>query len=273
MAMEILQILDTIKLPFEIPLLKHPIAVHFAIAVPIIALLLEVVNLFIRRRCVGVISSLLLLLATGIYLAAFFTGKVDGKEAYALLSEAGKAELKEHKELGMYLVYGIGGVFLLKLIIAGFKSGLAKLFFVLVLAAFVGFSIKQGKDGGELVYEYGANVKAVSALDDKIMELEEQLEECKTPKAVTKTQEEAAQPQESTKQETPQASSSLEAQESSQNIEEKAKAALEEIKGESHQEETAQETTQETSQETTQSAATEENLSTEANASNEQPTH
>ncbi|MRI58579.1 MAG: hypothetical protein C6H99_03620 [Epsilonproteobacteria bacterium] len=262
--MEILQILDAIKLPIEIPLLKHPVAVHFAIVLPIVALLLEIVNLFVKRRCVGVISSLLLLLATVAYLAAFFTGKVDGKEAYAMLSAAGKEELKEHKELGIYLVYAIGAIFLLKLIVAGFKSGLAKLFFTLVLATFVGFAIKQGKDGGELVYEYGANVKAVSELDDKIMELEEQLEECQgkaTTPAATKSQqtpavsspasqseEESQKSQNKSPQEEPapkaqeapattpaseSKETSNEAEASSETtIEQKAKAALEEIKGE-----------------------------------------
>ncbi|NPA03728.1 MAG: hypothetical protein GXO61_02595 [Epsilonproteobacteria bacterium] len=173
------EILDSLKLPFEIPPLLHSPVVHFAIVLPLLALVLEIVNLFLRRRCIGVISSLLLLLSVVVYLGAFFTGKVDGSEAYALLNNDGKALLKSHKTLGIYLVYGIMGIFFLKLLTAALNNTLARLFFVLALAGFSGFALKQGKDGGELVFKYGANVKAVSVLDDKVMELEEKLEECK----------------------------------------------------------------------------------------------
>ena len=178
--MELVQLLDSIKLPFELPLLLHPPIVHFAIAIPIVVLLLEFSNLFVKRKCVGVISSLLLLLATLIYFAAFFAGKTDGSEAYSLLSSDGQKELKAHKLLGIYLVYGISALFLIKLIFAAINNRIAKIFFVILLAVFVGFTLKQGKDGGELVYEYGANVKAVSTMDDKIMELEDKLDSCKS---------------------------------------------------------------------------------------------
>ncbi|BCD60552.1 MULTISPECIES: DUF2231 domain-containing protein [unclassified Nitratiruptor] len=174
------ELLNSIKLPFEIPLLLHPPIVHFAIAIPVIVLLLEIANLIVKRKCVGVISSLLLLLATLIYFAAFFTGKTDGSEAYALLSHDGQAELKEHKLLGLYLVYGISLLFILKLIIAAINNKIAKIVFTLLVAIFVGFALKQGKDGGELVYKYGANVQAVSTMDDKIMELEDELDSCKS---------------------------------------------------------------------------------------------
>ncbi|BCD67764.1 DUF2231 domain-containing protein [Nitratiruptor sp. YY09-18] len=175
----LVQLLDAIKLPFALPIHLHPPIVHFAIALPVIALLLEISNIFLKRRCIGVISSLLLLLALFIYFAAFLTGKTDGKEAFSLLSEQGQAELKEHKLLGIYLVYGIGLVFILKLIISAINKMAAKIFFVVMLALFVGFVLKQGKDGGELVYTYGANVKAVSDMDDKIMDLEDEIYSCK----------------------------------------------------------------------------------------------
>ncbi len=179
-TMDLIGLIDSIKLPVEIPLLLHPVTVHFAIAIPVIVMLLEIVNLFTKRKCVGVISTLLLLLATGVYFAAVMTGKADGSETAALLSAEGKAELNEHKMLGIYLLYGMGALFVLRLIIAAFEGILAKLFFIIVLAIFLGFMFRQGKDGGELVYTYGANVKAVSTMDDKVMKLEEELESCKT---------------------------------------------------------------------------------------------
>jgi len=278
---QLVQLLDGIKLPFELPLLLHGPVVHFAIAIPVIALLLEVSNLAIKRRCVGVISGLLITLAGIVYLAAFFTGKTDGSEAYSLLSSEGKEELKEHKMLGIYLVYGIWVVLLLKLIFMAIQRFWAKALFTLILAGFVAASFIQGKHGGELVYEYGANVKAVSALDDKIMELEDELdtlkEKCK--EAPAKVEAPAPQPQESTpakeeSKEEPQAKAEEKAQteeaqpaaheesnvtEAPSAIEQKAKEALEQLK--SKHEEVKSEVEEATSAE----AASQE--SDEANAS------
>ncbi len=176
---QLVQLLDSIKLPLELPLLLHGPVVHFAIAIPVIALLLEISNLVIKRRCVGVISGLLITLAGIVYLAAFFTGKTDGSEAYSLLSNEGKEELKEHKLLGIYLVYGIWAILVLKFIFMAIQKFWAKALFTLILAGFVATSFVQGKHGGELVYKYGANVKAVSELDDKIMELEDEIDTLK----------------------------------------------------------------------------------------------
>ena len=255
---ELIALLDGIKLPVEIPLLLHPAVVHFAIALPVVALLLEVSNIFIKRKCVGVISSMLLFLAAIVYIAAFFTGKTDGSEAYSLLSSEGKEELKEHKILGIYLVYGIGAIFVLKLIFAAISSRVAKLIFTILLAVFVGFALKQGKDGGELVYKYGANVKALSSMDDKVMELEDALDSCKeklkkhqntpaqqpqtnqsneaTPNTSTQSTEQTASSSTETKESSSTTSQAVESNESQEitiptTIQEKAKAALEQIKG------------------------------------------
>ena len=249
--MGLVQLLDSIKLPFELPLLLHPPIVHFAIAIPIVILLLEISNLFVKKKCVGVISTLLLLLVTLVYFAAFFAGKTDGSEAYSLLSSDGQKELKAHKLLGIYLVYGISLLFLIKLIIAAINNRIAKIIFVVLLAVFVGFALKQGKDGGELVYEYGANVKAVSAMDDKIMDLEDELDSCKNDlekakqeaskaKETPKTEETAPQPtatpapspeQPQLNETTEQPSQSANETTNTQNtIEEKAKEVLEQLK-------------------------------------------
>jgi len=177
--MDFLTILDQVKLPFALPHLLHPPIVHFAVAIPVIILLIEIVNLFIKKRCLNVTSFFLVTLALFIFAAAFFTGKVDGKAAYSLLSDAGQSELKEHKLLGMYLVYGIAALFIIKVITMAMSSTLARAFFVVLLALFIGFTFKQGKDGGELVYSYGANVKIVKAMDDKIFEFEDKLDSTK----------------------------------------------------------------------------------------------
>ncbi len=181
-----------ITLPIELPLLVHPITVHFAIVLPIVILLLELSNLVFKRRALSVTSLLFMLLVVLVYFAAFFTGKVDGSEAGPLLSAAGKEELQEHKLIGTYLVYATILLVAVKSFSMLIARGWAKGLFFLVLVLFIAASLKQGKDGGELVYEYGANNAMVSThedtiddLNDKIEELEEQLEQSKAVSGAT----------------------------------------------------------------------------------------
>lgn len=256
---QLIDLLNSIKLPIEIPLLLHSPVVHFAIAIPVIALLLEITNIFIKRRCVGVISSLLLLLAVIVYFAAFFTGKTDGSEAKSLLSADGKEELEAHKLLGTYLVLGVSVLFILKLIFAAMSSRAAKIIFTLILAAFVGFALKQGKDGGELVFKYGANVQAVSAMDDKIMELEEELDSCKNELETCKTkkQEPTVVTPQATQSSAPQTSSSSEeaaSSEASQESEEEVEVSVSSITT------TSQESSQEVSSSSNSEATIQEEV-------------
>ena len=166
-----------LKIPFEIPLLLHPSVVHFAIAIPIIVLILELSNLYFKRRALNVISLSFLILTAVIFFGLFLTGKADGSEAFPLLSEAGQAELKEHKLLGIYMVYASLTLFIFKTIAMLVMNKWAKIVYFLVLIVFIGLSLKQGKDGGELVYEYGANVKVVQEYEEKIEEFEEKIGE------------------------------------------------------------------------------------------------
>jgi len=98
-----------VKLPFDVPLLVHPIFVHFVVAIPIIVLLIELINLKAKRPAVSVTSLFLLTLAVIVYAGAFFTGKADGSHAFSLLTPEAKDELKFHKLLGTYLVYAVRG--------------------------------------------------------------------------------------------------------------------------------------------------------------------
>ncbi|WP_201352671.1 DUF2231 domain-containing protein [Hydrogenimonas urashimensis] len=171
-----------IKLPFEVPLLVHPIFVHFAIAIPVIVFLLEIANIKARNRAVSVTSLFLMTLALLVYAGAFFAGKADGSNAFALLAPEVQEELKFHKLLGTYLVYAIGVLFVLKLLAMLVKKPWARDFFLAMLLIFIGVLFKQGKDGGELVYKYGVNVEAVNQLQDKVDEMEYEIEDLKKAK-------------------------------------------------------------------------------------------
>jgi len=195
--------LPQIDLPFDIPVLMHPPIDHFLIALPVIILLLELVNLIVKKRAIGVTSFFLLLLTVIAAVAAYFTGSVDGKEAFPLLSEAAQGELKAHKLLGTYLMFASVIVLVFKLFSSMIQRGLMKALYLLVLILFVVGILKQGKDGGELVYEYGVNVQKVQELDSELDDLKEELEDLEeeskkavpAAKAVEEVKEKAAEVQ------------------------------------------------------------------------------
>ncbi len=174
----------------QVPAIVHPPLVHFAIVLPIMIVLLELVNIIVKSgetpeepkgRGVSTLSFLLILAMVVIFVAAFVSGSVDGKAAWDGLGAEGQAELKEHKLIGTYLVYGSIALLVFKLIsFAGAKS---RVLFLLLAVAFAAGTLKQGKDGGELVYKYGANVAKVKALDDKVFDLKDKLEDCKGSEA------------------------------------------------------------------------------------------
>jgi len=168
--------LPKIDLPFDIPVLLHPAVDHFAIALPVIILLLEFYNLFAKKKSIGGFSFILLVMTVVIFALAYLTGSVDGKEASDLLSPSGQEELKAHKLLGTYLLYGSAILLTFKLL-AMTGKGYFKFLFFLVMIAFVAITFKQGKDGGELVYEYGANIEKVKDLNDDLSDVKEALEE------------------------------------------------------------------------------------------------
>ena len=177
--------LPKIDLPFDIPVLIHPSVDHFAISLPVVILLLEFYNLFAKRKSIGVFSFILLILTIVIFAAAYFTGVVDGKEAYDLLPQEGQAVLKEHKLLGTYLLLGSVLLLFLKLLAMTGKKLLKVLFFI-GLIGFILVSFEQGEEGGKLVYKYGANVERVKNIDDKLFDTQEALEELQEKKVSTK---------------------------------------------------------------------------------------
>ena len=171
-------VLPKIALPFDIPVLLHPLTVHFLIAIPVVILLLELMNLVMKKKAVGGVSFFLIILTVLAAVGAYFTGLADGKEAFPTLTEAAKTALSEHKLLGTYLLLGSAAILLLKLL-AMTGNKFLKALYILALIAFVIVMFKQGKEGGDLVYNHGLNVQQVKTLDDKIFDLEEALEEAK----------------------------------------------------------------------------------------------
>ena len=175
-----------IPIPLQIPEVIHPAIVHFVIAIPIVILLLELYNLGVKRRSISVFSLSLLLIVAVAMFVAYLTGSVDGKAAWDALGAEGQSELKEHKLLGIYLVYASLGLVLFKLLFMAIGKTFGRILFILILGGFIAVTLNQGKEGGELVYKYGANNEAVadvkSDLEDAIEErdeLQEKMDEMK----------------------------------------------------------------------------------------------
>lgn len=154
--------LPEIPLPFEIPELLHPAIVHFIIAIPVVILLLELYNLVVKRGSLSWFSLLLLIIVAVAMFGAYLTGSVDGKATWDVLSTDGKADLKAHKLLGIYLVYGSLALIVFKLLFMAMRKTIGGILFILILGGFIAVTFYQGKEGGELVYKYGANNEAIA---------------------------------------------------------------------------------------------------------------
>ncbi|WP_200763754.1 DUF2231 domain-containing protein [Nitrosophilus alvini] len=137
----------------------HPPIVHFAVVLPIVALVFELLALVKKNKIYSDISTVTLIVTVFFVVAAFITGKAAGSEAYILLSKEGQEELLEHKALGTYLMIASIFMVILKIAVSKMNRKALNILFIAFLFVYVGATLKQGKDGGELVYEYAANVE------------------------------------------------------------------------------------------------------------------
>lgn len=188
-------------LGFDIPILAHPPVVHFAIVLPIFILLLEIINLFMKRRALTVTTFIFFIILMVVYFAAFATGKTDGSEAYDMLTQAGQADLKEHKLIGTYLMLATAVLFFLKLFSMALRTWWMKLLYLLALIGFVAAVFYQGKEGGELVYKHGANNEMVLELSNQIDDLKDELEELKEESGASEADEESTSEEKATESE------------------------------------------------------------------------
>ncbi len=145
-------------LPFTIPEMMHPAIVHFAVALPVVILLLEIINLAARRKSIGAISFVLLVLMAVVYLGAYLTGSIDANKAKDLISPDTKTLLDAHKNGGIWLVYGTALILLLKLISAGVKKFPARIVFLAALGVFFWGTTGVVQKGCALTYKHGVNV-------------------------------------------------------------------------------------------------------------------
>lgn len=171
--------LPAITVPFAtsdlFPLLLHPVVVHFAVVLPLVILILELVNLITKRKALSITVYLLFALLVAVFLAAYATGLTDGKEAGPFLSSEGADELKSHSTLGTYLVYLSLLPLVLKVLSLFVKKGWSRALYSAGLLLFTVLTFWQAEKGGELVFTYGANVSSQQVAEERILQFEKAL--------------------------------------------------------------------------------------------------
>ena len=168
-----------VQFPDVIPLLLHPVAVHFAVVLPLIILILELINLITKRKALSITVYILFVLLIAVFAAAYATGLTDGKEAGPFLSDEGMTALKSHKLLGTYLVYLTLLPLLLKVLSLFVKKGWSRTLYSSGLVLMIALTFFQAKKGGELVYSYGANVSSQQTLQERVEELNDTIDTLK----------------------------------------------------------------------------------------------
>lgn len=140
-------------------MMLHPATVHFAIVLPVVASVFGIVYLLTKTEGMSKISTRATVFAAIAMIGVWYTGNQAGPKIFAFLSDAGKHELLEHKELGLYLAIAMAIIALLKIV--GCKTKMFKLeaLAILLLLGTTTTTFLQGKHGGEIVYNYGMPFK------------------------------------------------------------------------------------------------------------------
>lgn len=137
----------------------HPATAHFAIALPLVASVLGAIYLVKRDSFTAKLSSFAIVLTAIAIGIAWYTGNQAGPKIFEFLSPDGKHELLEHKALGLYLAIAMGIIAVVKVIGCQLKKFTLEAVAIVATFIIAGAVLLQGKDGGEIVYEYGQPFK------------------------------------------------------------------------------------------------------------------
>jgi len=160
------------QLPFHF--MPHPALVHFALVLPLLALLFHLMALATKNISYRRASSLLFFLGFIAVLLTALTGRLAGPDVAPLLSGEGKALFKEHMEMGYILAVFYILLFVLKLLSIFIKKRAFRAVMALLMVAGVAGLFVQAQHGGELVYKYAAGVELPDEFDDDDDEDEEE---------------------------------------------------------------------------------------------------
>ena len=169
--------------PVDIPMLYHFPIVYFATAFLIIAILLEIINIFFKRGALSIFSLLVLVLLASLMTLAYLTVGVDSKELIMSVTDAGESGLSEYREFGVYLAYGAWALVLLKLLFMTISSFITRFAFAVMLMGYLVLSGNHLIKGVLLKEIYGVHTQDTSIekkrdeLISKYSKLKEELSE------------------------------------------------------------------------------------------------
>ncbi len=154
--MKFYEILDT--LPIDLAS-YHPFAIHFALSLPIVAILFQWVSLLSPTKGFQNAANMLFLIGAFFVIVAFLSGKAAAPDVKPLLSIAGQNHFDTHKELGTYIALFYTLLMVVKLIsVLVKKDWLRYLTTIMMVMAVLGL-LYQVKLGHELVFEHGGGVE------------------------------------------------------------------------------------------------------------------
>ena len=171
-------------------MMLHPATVHFAMVLPVVATVFGLIYLVKRDELMSKISSRATLIAALAMIGVWYTGNQAGPEIYDYLSEAGKHELMEHKALGLYLAIAMAVIAVLKLAGCLMKKFIIEAVAIVLLLGATAVTFAQGKDGGEIVYNYGMPFKAYM-IEDSLKDAYNDAEEAEEDEAKVEIYEDA----------------------------------------------------------------------------------
>lgn len=155
----------------------HPATAHFAIVLPIVALVFGLIYMFTKTEGMSKISSRLTVFAALAMIGVWYTGSQAGPAVYDYLSESGQATLINHKDLGLYLAIAMGIIALLKFVGCQMKNFAIEVIAIILLLVATGATLYQGKLGGEITYNHGMPFKAYMMeeyLNDAVSDADEE---------------------------------------------------------------------------------------------------
>jgi len=161
-------------------ILLHPPLVHFAIVLPLVALFFQITYSVSNNYIYSQWSARILVVAALVMIAAWYTGGLQGADVYPLLSEEGQTTLKQHKNIGLYLMIATVALAIVKFIACKARNVILETIVLIGLLSISSALAYQGLIGGDVVYKYGGGVEnhsdGMDCLTDQA-EMEEEEEE------------------------------------------------------------------------------------------------
>ena len=162
-------------------ILLHPPLVHFAIVLPMLALIFQLTYSVSNNYIYSQWASRVLTTAALFMIAAWYTGGLEGKDVYPLLSDEGQTLLKTHKQVGLYMMIITVVLAVVKFIACKARNVVLETIVLIGLLGTSSLLAYQGLLGGDVVYKHGGGVQnhsdGMDCLDDPSMFIEDEEEE------------------------------------------------------------------------------------------------